>query len=149
MSGTLLLTRGGNPYRRWCSRAIYSIQHYILEDNLQTFPLEESREFDKAYDFKKLSIEGGAIKTIPLEIAEFDSLVSLIIKATALESVPSEIGSLVNLESLDLSGNKIITLPDEISQLTKLKEVNLSDNPINSDEAERIRSLLPQAQIIF
>lgn len=55
---------------------------------------------------------------------------------------------LLQLETLDLSGNKLSSVTPFLS-LTKLKELNLSGNNISAEQLERLRSALPDCNIIF
>ena len=60
----------------------------------------------------------------------------------------SPLASLVYLETLDVSGNQISLIKPFFS-LTNLRELNLSGNPIPAEEVERLRSALPNCNIIF
>jgi len=127
----------------------YTGAAYLEEEHIKEFPLKDLEDFDKKYDFKILSIEGGSIQSIPPEIGQFVSLVDVKIINSALKEIPPEIGSLVNLETLDLTGNDLSSLPTEIGQLSKLEKLYLTGNPISPKEAEKIKELLPNTQIFF
>ncbi len=122
---------------------------YLKEENIKEFPLTDLQIFDKEYNFKVLSIEGGSIKSIPSEVGQFTSLVNIKITDSALEKIPPEIGTLVNLETLDLTGNDLSSLPTEIGQLRKLKKLYLTGNPIDPEGRIRIQELLPNTENSF
>lgn len=127
----------------------YTGATYLKEENIKEFPLNDLEIFDKEYDFKSLSIEGGSIKTIPPEVSQFVSLVDVKIINSALKEIPPEIGALVNLEALDLTGNDLVSLPTEIGKLRNLKKLYLTGNPIGPEEKIKIQDLLPNTEIFF
>jgi len=58
-----------------------------------------------------------------------------------------EMWQIPNLEHLDLSHNDLGSLPDQISQLKRLKVLRLGGNKLSQQDFERIRRLLPSAQV--
>ncbi len=65
-----------------------------------------------------------------------------------LKLVPNEIGTLSQVKILDFSDNKLTTLPSSIRELRGLKRLYLKGNPLPPEEIERVRRLLPYAEII-
>ena len=51
--------------------------------------------------------------------------------------------------SKHLDGNKLKTVPASISQLTNLKTLGLVGNAIAPAEQEKIKAMLPNAQVYF
>jgi len=70
------------------------------------------------------------IASIPSEIGNIHSLITLDLSFNKLTSIPSEIGNLNNLQSLDLSYNKLTSIPSEIGNLHTLKHIVLSFNKL-------------------
>lgn len=77
------------------------------------------------------------------------SLKSLSASYNNMTGVPAEIGQLTKLENLDLSYNNIDSLPNEIADIKQLKTLNLTSNPISTEKIARLRTQLPNTNIIF
>ncbi|KAM0044546.1 putative P-loop containing nucleoside triphosphate hydrolase, leucine-rich repeat domain superfamily [Helianthus debilis subsp. tardiflorus] len=79
--------------------------------------------------YKKISLLGNKICTLPgyeLVIPELDTL---LIQDNELSVVPDEFfGGMEKLEVLDMSGNKISSLPESLKKLTMLRLLDLSGN---------------------
>ena len=128
---------------------------------------------NKMTNLKSLSFFAPRMKSLPNDLSEFENLTSLkITKSTrlkpfstsicklknlkhlsyswggSLDSLPDCIGELTNLVSLDLTRNNISKFPDSISNLKKLRTLLIWDNPIEKEELERLKHLLPNTKII-
>ncbi|UOB16910.1 leucine-rich repeat domain-containing protein [Abyssalbus ytuae] len=75
---------------------------------------------------------GYGLVTLPAEIGQLTSLVSLSLYNNQLTSIPAEIGQLTNLEFLDLGNNQLTNIPAEIGQLTSLETLYLDNNQLTS-----------------
>ena len=87
------------------------------------------------------SLENIYILQFTTELKELDLACNNISDATAIASLHA-------LESLDISGNKLTTITPFLS-LDKLKLLDLSGNDISPEKLERLRSALPDCNIIF
>lgn len=56
---------------------------------------------------------------------------------------------ITSLTYLDVSDNNFKELPEEISALKKLKVLNLQGNPLPAGEVDKVRKLLPNADVKF
>lgn len=84
------------------------------------------------------------------EIRQMLKLKTLVVNFNNMTGMPAEIGQLNNLETLDYSYNKIERLPNELANLkNNLKELNLTGNPLSQDEINKLKSDLPNTNIIF
>ena len=50
---------------------------------------------------------------------------------------------------MNLANNKLKDIPVEISQLKNLKTLILTGNPIDKSKIEKLKTLLPDAQVYF
>lgn len=67
-----------------------------------------------------------------------------------MTGMPAEIGQLTNVETLNYSYNNISGLPNELANLKNiLKEFNLTGNPLSQDKINKLRTQLPNTNIIF
>lgn len=84
------------------------------------------------------------------EIRQISKLTHLDVSHNNMSGMPAEIGQLSNLEVLNYSYNNIDGLPNELSNLRNtLKEFNLTGNPLSQDKIDKLKSDLPNTNIIF
>lgn len=118
----------------------------LSNNNIQTLPSEMGK-LTKLEVFKidHNRLDGsliGEVRKMPLKILD--------VSYNNMTGVPAEIGQLNKLEVLNYSYNKITGLPIELANLKNtLKEFNLTGNPVNQDTLSKIKSQLPNTNIIF
>lgn len=66
-----------------------------------------------------------------------------------MPSLTRGVGFITSLTYLDVSGNNFKELPEEISALQELKVLNLQGNPLPAGEVDKVRKLLPNADVKF
>ncbi|MBD0778974.1 leucine-rich repeat domain-containing protein [Maribacter sp. ANRC-HE7] len=79
-----------------------------------------------------LTLDGGAISVIPVEIGQLTSLEFLKLNRNPLTTLIPEIGQLTNLIELSLYGCDFSQLPPEIGLLTNLKFLGIGVNNLSS-----------------
>lgn len=119
----------------------------ILSNNsIQTLPSEMGKMTKlEVFKIDHNRLEGsliGEIRMMPLK--------TLDVSYNNMTGMPAEIGQLNKLETLNYSYNKITGLPNELSNLKNyLKEFNLTGNPLSQDTIDKLKSELPNTNIIF
>ena len=84
------------------------------------------------------------------EIRQMSKLRQLDVSYNKMTGMPAEIGQLDNLETLNYSYNNISGLPNEVANLkNSLKEFNLTGNPLSQDQINKLKTSLPNTNIIF
>lgn len=73
----------------------------------------------------------------------------LVVENNHLSSVPFELYKCKRLRVVSFRGNQLRKLPDSISQLEYLTILDLRGNPIDPEELEKIKLLLPGCQVRF
>ncbi|HRN78018.1 MAG TPA: leucine-rich repeat domain-containing protein [Candidatus Dependentiae bacterium] len=100
-------------------------------------------------NLKALNLNNNQIPTIPDAIGNLANLKALYLSGNQVTTIPDAIGNLANLQRLNLSGNQITTIPDAIGNLTNLRILLLKDNQLDQATKDRVRQLLPNAEIEF
>lgn len=120
----------------------------ILSSNsIRTLPSEMGKMTDLIiFKIDHNILDGSLIG----EIRQMSKLKTLVVSYNNMTGMPAEIGQLNNLETLDYSYNKIEGLPNELANLkNNLKELNLTGNPLTQDKINKLKSDLPNTNIIF
>ena len=107
-----------------------------FEVNLDDFdikdptPLDENQKvaLNRGKTNGRLDFSLQNLTDIPIQIFEFDALVSLNISVNKIKFLPQALWQLSKLQSLDISANELEFIPEEIGHLTDLKELNLRHN---------------------
>jgi Leucine-rich repeat (LRR) protein len=94
-----------------------------------------------------LDLSNNKIRVLPPSIGDLQDLVSLQLNRNVIDTIPAEIGKLKNLEVLELWDNEIHYVPEEMKGLYSLKVLELRGILFNEEEQQRIKSLLPEANI--
>ena len=97
---------------------------------------------------KELHLQNNAINALPSEIKLLNKLEVLDLSNNDLHALPEEISGLINLKILTLSGNNLKKLPESIKNCDKLSHLYLVNNPISEEEFAKIKSYLPNCQIV-
>jgi hypothetical protein len=85
----------------------------------------------------------------PLPVTKLESLKYLYLSGNQLQSIPTEISQLKNLRWLGLARNQLTALPDSLSVLPCLEWLDISGNPLQSEEIEKIKKLMPQVEVVY
>lgn len=84
------------------------------------------------------------------EIRQMSKLKHLDVSYNKMTGMPAEIGQLSQLETLNYSYNDITGLPNELADLkNNLKEFNLTGNPLSQAQITKLKTSLPNTNIIF
>ena len=79
---------------------------------------------------KNFQLNSNMLLTIPSQIEQFQSLITMELSNNQLVQLPTEISSLKNLKNLFLKNNALddFSLPKELDQLKHLEVINLGGN---------------------
>jgi len=133
------------------SSDIYSktdVTDLILSSNsIRTLPSEMGKMTNVViFKIDHNALDGSLIG----EIRQMSKLQQLDVSYNNMTGMPAEIGQLNNLETLNYSYNKITGLPNELANLkNNLKEFNLTGNPLSAAAISKLKSELPNTNIIF
>jgi internalin A len=84
------------------------------------------------------------------EIRQMSKLKQLDVSYNKMTGMPAEIGQLDNLETLNYSYNNISGLPNELANLkSNLKIINLTGNPLSQTQITKLKTSLPNTNVIF
>lgn len=120
----------------------------ILSNNsIRTLPSETGKmTMVVVFKIDHNLLEGSLIG----EIRQMSQLKVLDVSNNNMTGMPAEIGQLNKLETLNYSNNKITGLPNELSNLkNNLKEFNLTGNPLSAEQISKLKTSLPNTNIIF
>lgn len=119
----------------------------LSNNNIQTLPSEMGKMVNVVvFKIDHNILDGSLIG----EIRQMSKLKILDVSDNNMTGMPAEIGQLSNLETLDYSNNKITGLPNELSHLkNSLKEFNLTGNPLSQAQISKLKTELPNTNIIF
>lgn len=84
------------------------------------------------------------------EVRQLSKLKYLDLSYNNMTGVPARIGQLKNLQTLNYSYNDVTDFPNEISNLAgTLKTLDLTANPIEASKISKLKSQLPNTNIIY
>jgi Leucine-rich repeat (LRR) protein len=119
----------------------------LSSNNIRTLPSEMGKMTSVViFKIDHNVLDGSLIG----EIRQMSKLRQLDVSYNKMTGMPAEIGQLDNLESLNYSYNKISGLPNELANLkNNLKEFNLTGNPLSQGQINKLKSSLPNTNVIF
>ena len=127
-------------------KAFENLEVFHAENNqLLQWPFKDAR----MSKLKELYLNNNQINRFPSNLQHLTSLEVLNLSNNDLRQIPSEISMLKNLKILTLSGNKLENLPESIKNCDKLKHLYLVNNPISEVELKKIKTHLPNCQVIM
>jgi internalin A len=95
-------------------------------------PLQSLGDLRGAVRGGELSLTWKGLTSLPPEIGQLTSLVTLRLEGNQLTGLPPEIGELTNLGALSLSGNRLTELPPEIGNLSLAARLWLDGNQLSA-----------------
>jgi Leucine-rich repeat (LRR) protein len=98
---------------------------------------------------EELDYSGNGIDTMPNEIENLNQLKYLSLSGNTYRDFPEKLLGLSRLETLDFSANRLTRLPDNIGQLRGLKRLILTGNNIEAAEIARVKSALPDTNVVY
>lgn len=108
--------------------------------------------FREPHNLHILLLDGNGIENLPSELFKnLTELQTLSLGDNKLKQITSDnLVGLENLETLNLSNNKINYLNPAIFKVFKnLKRLNITDNPLDKNNLEAIKEVLPNTDINF
>ncbi|MFQ5570217.1 MAG: protein kinase [Rhodothermales bacterium] len=118
---------------------------YLWENNLTNVP----EPLLQLRALRTLNLADNDLQRLPESIDQWSRLEELFLDDNQLTSLPESITRLRNLNLLSLANNELTSLPEPMGHLTNLVWLNLEGNPVPQDEIERLRHLLPRAEILY
>lgn len=85
---------------------------------------------DNPHRIKTIQCNASSLLTLPTNIDQFESLITVELSNNRLVQLPCELGRLKNLKHLHLKNNALddLSLPKELQQLKLLEVINLGGN---------------------
>jgi Leucine-rich repeat (LRR) protein len=119
----------------------------LSNNNIRTLPSEMGKMTSVViFKIDHNILDGSLIG----EIRQMSKLKQLDVSYNKMTGMPAEIGQLDNLITLNYSYNNISGLPNELANLkNNLKELNLTGNPLNQAQINKLKTELPNTNIIF
>ncbi|MFT7628995.1 MAG: Leucine-rich repeat (LRR) protein [Ulvibacter sp.] len=143
---------------------VYHTDHKTNEDLISVvrFSANEFTLLDTVGNQYRLAYDGDStemenitafynsyLDSIPQRYFSNANLKVLVSRGSGLKTIPPEIGNLVNLEHVDFRNNQLKDIPKEIFQLKKLKVLYLNGNDLSIDTINKIRTNLPNCELVF
>lgn len=97
----------------------------------------------------RLDVSNKNLFSLTVGISHIKALTFFDASNNKIKELPAWIGSLTELEHLNLSNNRLIELPGEIGALQKLEVLDIRENPLSESEVEKVKQLLPDAEVKF
>lgn len=127
-------------------RYLKGLKDLTIEDCILDSLPKEAFKISSLY---YLNLSGTHTWYITSHFERLPNLEVLVLENNHLTTIPFTIYKAQKLRIISLRGNNLTRLPDSISQLENLSILDLTGNPIEADELEKIRLLLPGCQIKF
>jgi Leucine-rich repeat (LRR) protein len=123
-------------------------------------------------NMKDISLENVIMDSLPKEVLKVQSLIFLylsntnthylskhfdrlknlevlILENNPITSIPSQIYMAKKLRMISFRNNKLTNIPETITELKELALLDLRGNPIQQEEIDKLKALLPDCQIKF
>lgn len=119
----------------------------VLSNNsIKTLP----SQMGKMTNLQVLKLDHNLLKGSLIGEVRLMPLVSLDVSYNNMTGVPAEMGQLNKLQTLDYSYNRITGLPNELANLkNNLRTFNLTGNPLSQSTISKLKTQLPNTNIIF
>lgn len=98
---------------------------------------------------RKLDASNNKLTSLPASIGLLNKLEFLGLNRNLIRELPVEIGGLVSLQVLEMWDNELEVVPDELKKLYALKVLELRGILFSQRDQDRIRSLVPEADVFF
>ena len=96
-----------------------------------------------------LSLSNTGTKALSKHFERLPALEVLIVENNPISEIPFDLYKAQNLRVISLRGNKISRIPPSISHLEHLTLLDLRGNPMDPEEIEVLRALLPGCEVKF
>ena len=108
---------------------------------------------ESGFEVVHLDLKREKLEIVPLEIAQFTHLKSLILDKNNISEIPDWFRNFKELEVLSISRNNLEEFPPVILELSNLRTLKLGDNliseiPIDIDKLENLESLWLWSNVI-
>ena len=123
-----------------------SIRRNVTELDLSNQSLSDISNLTLLSELEKLTLRGDNLENI-YSLQWIISLKHLDLACNKIQDA-TPLASLYQLETLNVSSNSLTSIAPFVG-LTNLKELDLSGNNIPQEELERLRSALPDCNVIF
>lgn len=122
-------------------------QLILSNNNIKTLPSQIGRMTNVVvFKIDHNKLDGSLVG----EIRQMSRLKELDVSYNNMTGVPAEIGQLSNLTTLNYSYNNLTGLPNELGNLkNNLRQLNLTGNPLSQTTLSKLKSELPNTNIIF
>lgn len=127
-------------------RYLKGLKDLTIEDCILDSLPKEAFKISSLY---YLNLSGTNTWYLTSHFERLQNLEVLVLENNHLSTIPFSIYKAYKLRILSLRGNNLTRLPESISQLENLSILDLTGNPIEAEELEKIKLLLPGCQIKF
>lgn len=121
-----------------------------MQDLLYQVP-EAVSDFARIPDFANIQllvIFGNDLDRLPFDPSPLTKLRYLALGDNQLRQLPEALSACKALEAISLVNNQLSTLPEWLTELPALRELEVRRNPLSADAVERLRAMLPDANVI-
>jgi Leucine-rich repeat (LRR) protein len=95
----------------------------------------------------ELNLSNNQLTGLPSNISELTNLQILNVENNRLEAFPDEIAGLKNLRQILANNNRMQTVSPGLTEMTWLEVLDISGNNIPADQADQLKSQLPDTQV--
>jgi len=120
-------------------------QLYINNNKLEILP----RSFIELKNLESLNLKNNQLKKFPQEITYLKQLKILSLSNNNFNEISQEIGNLIELNELYLENLNLEYIPNSIQNCKSLQLLKLSGNNLSLDEKNKLKSILPNCNIVW